>query len=82
MPQKCYYCNHYLLDLDPYEHLKHFFQSCTVHFKWHIHEMPKSVPPDMIAAMLSLSTTEELPDLEAVFDLIHSGGKKAACMFL
>ena len=50
----------------------------TVHFKCHIHDMPKSVLPSVIAAMLSLSTTEAIPNLEATFSLIHSSRKKAA----
>ena len=38
----------------------------------------KSVSGEVLTAMLSLSTTEVLPDIEAIFAVIRSGGKKAA----
>ena len=71
-----------LSDLDPYEHLKRTFKLCTVHFKRHINDLRHQLPSDVLDAMLSLSTTKQLRDLNGVFEKIRMGGKKASGLFL
>ncbi|KAF5313764.1 hypothetical protein D9619_013715 [Psilocybe cf. subviscida] len=66
-----------LQTLDPYGHLLRFFRLCVVHFKRHIHDMRNHVSADVREAMLSLSSSVPHPDIQAVFDLINSGGRKA-----
>lgn len=76
------YSNVLLSNLDPYEHLRCFYRACTVHFKRNVYDLRKIVSHEVLTAMLSLATSEVIPDLEAVFTLICTGGKKANGRFL
>ncbi|RDB26058.1 hypothetical protein Hypma_006546 [Hypsizygus marmoreus] len=67
-----------LRDLDPYDHLRRFFRLCITHFKRHIRALHPYITKEAYFAMLSLSSSQPLADLEGTFRVIELGGKKAA----
>ncbi|KAJ8457091.1 hypothetical protein ONZ45_g18455 [Pleurotus djamor] len=64
--------------LDPYDHLRRCYKACVVHFKRNICDLGPHISIDVRNAMLSLASAEPHPDLEGIFQIIQSGGKKAA----
>lgn len=70
--------NRKLSELDPYEHLKRFFRLCIVHYKRNIRALRNHVSHEVYTAMLSLATSEPLPDLNKVLEIIRAGGDKAS----
>ncbi|KAF8997022.1 hypothetical protein BDQ17DRAFT_1249116, partial [Cyathus striatus] len=70
-----------LSELSPYDHLKHFYRLCNVHFKRNVNELRgKGVSSSAIEAMFSLATTVP-QDLKHLYAVIEAGGPKA-CAWL
>lgn len=64
-------------DLTPYEHLLYVYRLCVLHFKRKIKELGDKISKEVRVAMLSLSSSQPLPDIDATLDVIRAGGKKA-----
>src|SRR5215469_974757 len=64
--------------LTPYEHLERFYRYCVTHFMRNITKMRSQITPKVREAMISLASSEPLPDFEGTLDVIRGGGKKAA----
>ena len=76
--QACAYEAHrHICDLNPYDHLWHFFHVCVVHFKQNIQPLKHEVSHDVIEAMYSVASAEPHIDFEATLRKIRSGGTKA-----
>ena len=66
-----------LKSLSAYDHLRRFFRICITHFKRNIHAIRKHISSEVRSAMLSLSSTEQHPDIDGAFQTIRRGGPKA-----
>lgn len=64
-------------DLTPYEHLKHIFRLCYVHFWRNVKELKPVVPRDVLSAMYSLASSQQHADIERALNAIRNGGEKA-----
>ncbi|KAJ7778963.1 hypothetical protein B0H16DRAFT_1838049 [Mycena metata] len=63
-----------LRTLDPYEQLRRFLRFCTVHNKRNIDKLKPYTTQKVRNAMLSISSSEEHPDLDGAFRTISNGG--------
>ena len=68
----------WLCTLDAYDHLKHFFRLCLVHFKRNVNELRHRISPETRVAMLNLPSVDKDEDLEQIFSIIRAGGEKAS----
>ncbi|KAJ7159144.1 hypothetical protein C8R43DRAFT_882333 [Mycena crocata] len=66
-----------LRTLDPYDHLRRFLRFCTTHYKCNIHELAPYTTQEVRNAMLSLSSSQEHPNLEEAFWVIENGGSQS-----
>jgi hypothetical protein len=67
-----------LCDLGPYDHLRRFYRLCVAHYKRNVHALRTHVSDKVYAAMLSLATSEQHPDIQKTLSIIRSGGPKAS----
>ncbi|KAI5985825.1 hypothetical protein F5J12DRAFT_696074, partial [Pisolithus orientalis] len=67
----------WLSDLNPYDHLTQSYWFCVTHVKYHIFLLRTYITSEVYAAMLSLLSSEEQPDLDRTLAIIRTGGKKA-----
>lgn len=66
-----------LRTLDPYDQLRRFLRLCTTHYKRNIDELRPYTTQKVRNAMLSLSSSQVHPDMDAAFRTIEDGGRKA-----
>ena len=66
-----------LSDLGPYDHLARFYRFCVTHVKRNIFALRTYVSNEVYAAMLSLLSSEEHPNLSHTLTIIRTGGRKA-----
>ncbi|KZV84152.1 hypothetical protein EXIGLDRAFT_776848 [Exidia glandulosa HHB12029] len=66
--------------MTPYAHLAYFYLLCIFHFKRNVKPYKTRVAPEVYNAMLSLASSEALPDLDATLAVIRGGGKAAQGM--
>ncbi|KAJ6477249.1 hypothetical protein DFH09DRAFT_1293043 [Mycena vulgaris] len=66
-----------LRSLDPHEQLRRFLRFCTTHYKRNIDELAPYTTRKVRNAMLSLSSSQVHPDINAAFRIIEDGGRKA-----
>ena len=69
-----------LSNLGPYDHLARFYRFCVTHGKRNIFGLKTYVSTEVYAAMLSLLSSEEHPNLDHAFTIIRAGGRKATSM--
>lgn len=69
-------CHCQLRGLGPYDHLRHCYRYCVIHFWRNVATLRPSVTPEVYRAMLKISSFEA-HDLEATLSIIHSRGQKA-----
>ena len=70
-----------LQSLTPYEHLARFYRYCFAHFVHNVTALRGQVSSKVRQAMISLASSEPLPDFEGTLETIRNGGKKAAGMY-
>lgn len=66
-----------LHELNPHDHLHHFYHLCITHFKWNILTLRSQVSKDVYNAMWSLVSTEGHPDIAKTLNTIQQGNHKA-----
>ncbi|KAL6304684.1 hypothetical protein BKA93DRAFT_732739 [Sparassis latifolia] len=66
-----------LKSLGPYEHLKRCFRVCNVHYKRGVWVKRTQLTPTVRQAMLSLLSSDDIPDWDGTLAIIRNGGKVA-----
>lgn len=61
----------------PREHLMCFYKYCFTHYIRNVAKLRSHVQPNVIAAMMSLASSDPLPDYDQVIATIRNGGEKA-----
>lgn len=64
-------------ELNPYQHLRHFTRLCKVHYARNIIDTGHTIPQEIKHMMLSLATSEPLPDFHGTVKTIEESCKKA-----
>jgi len=83
MPGTCTYgCACPLDKMSAYDHLSHIYRLCVNHHGRNIHAIGSQISETAKNAMYSLSTAFPLPNINETYEVIRSGGPKAAGEFL